>query len=136
MRTVAALLALGVPCTLAAQARAANKSPKALDANEMVSLAPKVKGINAEPATLTLHVGETVSLDKIAVTVIDSSGKTRGTLIGYDFVIKPGEAASARPRQITGVRPGTADLVLRYPRTAWKARTDPRVEAHVKVVVK
>lgn len=136
MRTVGAFLALGVPCTLAAQARAADKSLKALDANEMASLAPKVKAITAAPATLTLHVGETVSLDKVTVTVIDSSGKARGILIGYDFVIKPGEPASAVPRQVTGVRPGTTDLVIRYPRTAWKARTDPRVEAHVKVVVK
>jgi len=132
IRTVVAIAALGVPCTLAAQG---GSGLKALDPGEMISLAPKVRSITAEPSTVTLHVGEIVSLGKIVVTVIDSSGKPRGNLIGYDFSIKPGEPATAVPRQITGVRPGTTELVIRYPRTAWKARTDPRVEAHVKVVV-
>jgi hypothetical protein len=135
MKTAVAILALGVPCTLAAQGGAA-KSLKPLSDAEAASLAPKVRSITAEPSTLTIHVGETVSLDRIIVTAIDSSGKARGNLIGYDFLIKPGEPASAMPRKVTGVRPGTADLVIRYPRASWKARTDPRVEAHVKVVVK
>ncbi len=138
IRTAVAMITpivLGVPCTLAAQGGSA-KQLKPLAPAEMISLAPKVRSITAEPSTLTLRVGETVSLGRIIVTVIDSSGKARGTLIGYDFSIKPGEPATAVPRQITGMRPGTTDLVIHYPRTAWKARTDPRVEAHVKIIVK
>jgi len=134
LRTAVAIIALGLPCTLAAQGGGA--SLKALGDADVLSLAPKVRSITAEPSSLTIHVGQTVSLNKIIVTVFDSSGKARGNLIGYDFQIKPGEAAKAVPRQVTGVSPGTADLVIHYPRAAWKMRTDARPEAHVKVVVK
>ena len=126
---------LVTPCTITAQARAGGPVLKGLDQAEMTALAPKIKSIKAEPTSITLHVGETMSLDKIAVTAIDSSGTTRGRLSGYDFAIKPGEPASAVPRQMTGVRPGTTELVIRYPYAAWRVRKDPRVEARVKVVV-
>lgn len=134
LQTAAAIIVLGTPCTLAAQGGAA-VSAKPLSDAEAASLAPKVRSITAEPSTLTVHVGDSVSLNRIIVTVIDSSGHARGNLIGYDFQIKPGEPATARPRQVKGVRRGTADLVIHYPRAAWKARTDARPEAHVKIVV-
>ena len=133
LRTAVAIVALGLPCTLAAQGGGA--SLKALGDADVLSLAPKVRSITAEPSRLTIHVGQTVSLNKIVVTVFDSSGKARGNLIGYDFQIKPGEPAKAVPRQVTGLRPGAADLIIRYPRAGWKARNDARPEAHVKIVV-
>jgi hypothetical protein len=139
IRHALAIAALLVPCALAAQGRSATPTPanalKVLDPNEMIAIAPKVRAIKAEPATLTLHVGETVGFDRITVSVIDSSGRARGRLLGYDFGIKPGEPATAVPRQVAGVRPGTTELTIRYPRSSWKARTDPRVETKVKIVV-
>jgi hypothetical protein len=129
MRFVARTLV--VPCVLAAQGPAL----KGLDQAEVNALAPKVRSIKAEPRSITLHVGQSVSFDKINVAVIDSSGKTRGRLIGYDFAIKPGEPAKAVPRQVTGVRPGTTELRIMYPTSAWKVRRDSRAEARVKIVV-
>ena len=107
-----------------------------IDPNELSLLALKVRAIRAEPTTITLRVGQTISLDAIKVVVVDSAGKVRGRLRGYDFSIKPNEPATAVPRQVTGVRAGTTELTIRYPRTAWKARSDPRAEVKVKVVVK
>jgi hypothetical protein len=131
-----ALALLVAPCTLAAQGSSMSPAAlKALTPAEVKALAPKVKAVQATPSTLTIHVGETVSFGKITVAVIDSAGTTRGRLIGYDFFMKQGEPATVMPSQVTGVRPGTADLVIRYPTSAWKVRSDPRAEAHVKVVV-
>src|SRR5262245_10268224 len=132
-----ATAALALPSLLAAQSRGGPpvRVLKELDQPEMIALAPKVRSIKADPTTLTLHVGETMSFDKVTVTVIDSSGKSRGRLVGYDFAIKPGEPATAVPRQVTGVRPGTTELRIIYPRSAWKVRADPRVETRVKIVV-
>jgi hypothetical protein len=139
IRHAIAIAVFLVPGALAAQGRAAAPTPanaiKTLDPDEMIAIAPKVRAIKAKPATLTLHVGETVSFDRFTVTVIDSSGRARGRLLGYDFAIKPGEPATAVPRQVTGVRPGTTELAIRYPRSSWKARKDPRVETTVKIVV-
>lgn len=127
--------ALVAPCALGAQAPTLANALKALDPTQVIAIAPKVKALKADPATLTLHVGETVSLGRITVTVIDSTGRTAGALIGYDFAIKPGEPATVMPRQVTGVRPGTTELTILYPRSAWTARKDPRAETKVKVVV-
>jgi hypothetical protein len=134
---VLATMVLALPSVLAAQSRGAPTAGalKALDQNEMIALAPTVRSIKANPTSLTVHVGETLSFDKVTVTVIDSSGTSRGRLIGFDFAIKPGEPAVAVPRQVTGVRPGTTELRIIYPRSAWKARADPRVETRVKIVV-
>jgi hypothetical protein len=127
--------ALVAPGALGAQAPTLANALKPLDPTQVIALVPKVKAIKADPTTLTLHVGETVSLGRITVTVIDSAGRTAGALIGYDFAIKPGEPATAMPRQVTGVRPGTTELAILYPRSAWTARKDPRAETKVKIVV-
>jgi len=112
------------------------KAVHVLDAAEVTALAPKVRSIHVTPTTITLRVGETVQFTAITVTVVDSAGRTRGQLPGYDFSSKPGEPAEAVPRHITGMRPGETDLIVRYPRISWKARSDPRVEAKVHVIVK
>ncbi|HTE46582.1 MAG TPA: hypothetical protein VK636_15120 [Gemmatimonadaceae bacterium] len=108
----------------------------ALGPAEAVALAPKVRSLRPEPATVTLHVGQIVDFSTLTIIVVDSAGKDRGQLLGYDFSIKPGEAAEAVPRKITGKRPGETDLVIHYPRSAWKSRIDPRAEAKIHIVVK
>lgn len=130
----AAFLVLFVGGTAAAQGKSPVVTP--LAQTEVVKLAPKVRSIHAEPATITLRVGETVGLDKIVVTVLDSMGNVRGRLVGYDFSIAPGQAASAMPFKITGEKPGTTELVIHYPRSSWAPRKDPRAEVKVQVVVK
>jgi hypothetical protein len=129
---------LGVVCATVSQAQGGPvaKAVRVLDAAEVTALAPKVRSIHATPATITLRVGETVQLSAITVTAVDSAGRTRGQLAGYDFSIKPGEPAEVVPRHITGKRPGQTDLIVRYPRMAWKARSDPRVETKIHVIVK
>jgi len=124
---------------LAAQARQA-AGPAASNAviaeSDLLKVAQTVKSLRVEPTSLTIKVGQRVNLDTLTVTVIDSAGRVRGRLAAFDFVnIKPGEPASVVPRTLTGVHPGTTELVIRYPRLGWK-RPDPRPEAKVKVVVR
>ena len=130
---IALSVAGGLP--LAAQG-AAKGGPHTLDPAEVIALAPKVRSIRATPSTITIRVGQTIQLSAITVTVVDSAGRDRGLLLGYDFSIKPGEPAEAIPRQITGVRAGETDFIVRYPRTAWKPRVDARAEAKIHVIVK
>lgn len=129
---------LSVACATVshAQGAPAAKAVRVLDTAEVRALAPKVRSIHATPASITLRVGETVQFSAITVTIVDSAGVTRGQLPAYDFSSKPGEPAEAVPRHITGMRPGEMDLIVRYPRISWKARSDPRVEAKIHVIVK
>ena len=133
-RTVASVLFLLLGA-VSASAQAAEKKPVSIPFNDVVRIAPTVRTIIASPKTLTVHVGQTVSLDAITVTVVDSMGHLLGRLEGYDFVIPPGQAASAMPRKITGVHAGETTLTVKYPRSAWAAQRDPRVQTTVKVVV-
>ena len=138
MRNALLLLAFGA-LPLAAQQQAAAKkdagASREIPETQLIELSRTVKALRVEPDTIRIKVGQSVSLDRFTVTVIDSANKVHGRLVGYDFAIRPGEPASAVPRTITGVRPGTTQLAVRYPRTYWKVRTDPRVETKVTVVV-
>jgi hypothetical protein len=108
----------------------------AIPEGQLGAIAKSVKTLRVEPQTVTLKVGQKLDLNKFVVTVIDSAGKSRGRLAGFDFTnLGAGEAASVVPRVLTGVHPGTTEITFRYPRTFWK-RPDPRAEVRVKIVVK
>jgi hypothetical protein len=103
--------------------------------SDLLKIAQTAKSLRVEPTSLTIKVGQRVTLDTLTVTVIDSAGRVRGRLTGFDFVnIKPGEPASVVPRTLTGVHAGTTELVIRYPKLGWK-RPDLRPEAKVRVMV-
>lgn len=136
MKRIGLVFCLGLAWASVARAQFKAAALPALDDAGMRSIVPVVKSIRAEPATLTISVGQTVQLSRINVIAVDSSGKDRGRLSGFDFKIPAGEAAVAVPRQVTGKRPGTAVLTIHYPTSAWKGRRDPRPEATVKFVVK
>jgi len=124
---------------LAAQGRQAG-GPVASNAviaeSDLLKIGQTAKSLRVVPTSLTIKVGQHVNLDTLTVTVIDSAGRVRGRLAAFDFVnIKPGEPASVVPRTLTGVHPGTTELVIRYPKLGWK-RPGLRPEAKVKVVVR
>jgi hypothetical protein len=137
LRSVA-LLTVFVSLPVAAQTpKITKEKPTVADIapGDVIAVGRTIKSVKAQPKTITVRVGQTVGLDVITVTAIDSAGEVRGRLAGYDFGIAPGSAADAVPRKITGVRPGTAVLTVRYPRSGWTGRTDPRPFDTVKVVV-
>jgi hypothetical protein len=139
LRLIPIALAVVFAPPLAAQARQAAgpiaPSNAVIAQNDLLAIATTLKSLRVEPKSLTIKVGQRVSLDTLTVTAIDSAGRVRGRLAGFDFMIKPGEPATAVPRTVTGVRPGTTELIVRYPRLGWK-RPDLRPEAKVTVVVK
>ncbi len=121
----------------AANAHAQLKSAtlKVLDVPTLTAMAPVVRALRAEPGTITLRVGQSMSLDALTVVVVDTAGHDRGKIVGFDFGIPPGSAAEVVPRTIVGKRPGTATLTVRFPSAAWKGRTNPRPATTVKVTV-
>ncbi|MEO7084327.1 MAG: hypothetical protein ABI442_17170 [Gemmatimonadaceae bacterium] len=136
MKRFAVWLFLSVAAAPVAGAQFKSAALPELDEAAYRALVPVVKGIRVEPTTLTLRVGQTIELRTLNVIVVDSSGKDRGRLSGFDFGIPKGQAAVAVPRKITGSRPGTAVLTIHYPTLAWKGRSDPRPAATVNVEVK
>jgi hypothetical protein len=135
---IAVVVAIALAPRLGAQGQAGGPlaSKAVIPESDLLKVAQTVKSLRVEPASLTIKVGQRVNLDTLMVTVIDSAGRVRGRLAAFDFVnIKLGEPASVVPRTLTGLRPGTTELVIRYPRLGWK-RADLRPEAKVKVVVR
>ena len=140
-RSVVALVMTAIASApLAAQG--ASQLP-AIPEARLIEVGKSVKSLSVEPRTVTLKVGEKLDLNRLFVTVFDSAGHTVGRLAGYDFSIPANptcagsttcEPASVVPRVVTGDRPGTTELVIRYPRNFWK-RPDARAETKVKVVV-
>lgn len=126
---IAVVMALFASAPLMAQA-------PALTDDEVLDFAKRVKSVRAEPAALKVRVGQKMNLASITVTVLDSAGKVRGRLAGFDFAMRPGQAAILAPGSFTGGQAGTDTLFLRYPRRAWeKVRTGTRPEAKVIVTV-
>lgn len=130
-------MTVGLLCaaSTALAAQSASQLP-AIPEGQLIAQAKTVKALRVEPQTITMKVGEKVDLNRFVVTVIDSAGKPIGRLAGFDFTqLGPNEPASVMPRVLTGLRPGTTEIIFRYPRNFWK-RPDPRAEARVRIVVK
>jgi hypothetical protein len=107
----------------------------AIPEGQLTVVAKSIKSLSVQPQTITLKVGQKLDLNTLVVIAIDSAGKARGRLAGFDFANLPPDApASVVPRVVTGLRPGTTELAIRFPRNFWK-RPDPRAEARVKIVV-
>jgi hypothetical protein len=137
------LLALLVCLSSVSAAQATSASAKPTDGSEasdltvdqLRALANRVRLLRAEPKTLTLHVGQTVSLTNFKIVVIDGSGRRLGATREFDFVVKPGEPATVFPKQITGQRVGKTVLTLRYPKAAWTADVTSRPSVDVPVTI-
>lgn len=128
------LLALFASAPVAAQAP--TRIPTFTDP-QVQEFAKRVKSVKAEPATITMRVGQKLNLTSFSLLALDSADKAQGRLTKFDFaVIPPGEAASVLPTGLTAERAGTTTLTLRYPRGAWeKVRSGTRPEAKVTVTV-
>jgi hypothetical protein len=135
------ILLLGVGSTAAAQgANPAARRPAAavpdIPMDQLGTVAGRVRVLRATPASITMRVGQTIPLDSVRVYAVDANVHDIGRLRAFNFAIKPGEPASAVPRQFTGVRPGTTTLRVSYPSAPWGKRTGERPAATVNIVVK
>lgn len=115
--------------------RAAKSEAPDLTVDQLRGFAKRVRLLRAEPKTLTLHVGQTVSLTNFKISVIDGSGRQLGVTREFDFVVKPGEPATVFPKQITGQRVGKTVLTLRYPNVAWTDDPTKRPSVNVPVTI-
>lgn len=131
LSSVSAAQATSTPAKHAAKSEAPD-----LTVDQLRAFATRVRLLRAEPKTLTLHVGQTLSLNDFKIIVIDGSGRKLGATREFDFIVKPGEPATVFPKQITGQRVGKTVLTLRYPKTAWSgdATSRPSVDIPVTIV--
>jgi len=130
LSSVSAAQATRSPAKHAGQSQAPD-----LTVEQLRGFANRVRLLRAEPKTLTLHVGQTLSLTNFKIIVIDGSGRQLGATREFDFVVKPGEPATVFPKQITGQRVGKTVLTLRYPNTAWAGDPTSRPSVNVPVTI-
>ena len=141
MKKLVVALLVGLSSVSAAQttstsAKAAAKSDATdLTLDRLRALATRARHLRAEPKTLTLHVGQTLSLTNFKIIVIDGSGRKLGATREFDFLMKPGEPATVFPKQITGQRVGKTVLTLRYPKRVWAGDPTSRPSVDVPVTI-
>lgn len=133
---LAAVASVGASRAAAQGAKPARAAPIAdISMDQMAVIAPRVAALRAIPSTLAIRVGQTIQLDSIHLIAMDTQGHDIGRLRAFNFGIKPGEAATAVPRQVTGGRVGVTELRLSYPSAPWGKRVQERPFTIVKVTV-
>lgn len=121
------------------------------------ALMARAASVRAEPASITMWVGDTVSSSMIRVIVLDQNGAPLGFLSLRDARLEPGAASLARrgtavsrggaevaearaageggPPVIVGRHAGESVLELRVPRGLWRGHSAPRPVASVRITV-
>ena len=113
----------------------AQRAVPAIQFEQMATIADRVRAIRAVPSTIIMHVGQVAPLDTVHVFAIDANGQDIGRLVGFNFVIKPGEPVTAVPGRITALRKGSTTMRVAYPSVPWGTRTRERPAAIVKIIV-
>ena len=85
-----------------------------LSTSALAALGPRLAGVRAEPDSFVMRVGEAVTLDRIRLMVVDSSGAPIGRA-RFRFGYQPGVIQFVRPDSLKAVRPGRVVVELRLP---------------------
>lgn len=87
-----------------------------LTAEAMASIAPRVAGLVATPSVISLSEGEGFDLENLVIQAFDSTGALLGRLRIYDKRLVPAAARLDGHGIVLGLRPGSAMLLVSYPR--------------------
>jgi hypothetical protein len=109
--------------------------PGDIRSSELGAVASRVHTLRVESPLAALRVGDTLSLDTVVVAAYDSAGIRIGRLRTFDMSSPPGAVANVGRRQLLARRAGTTDIVIRFPRVAWRGRDDELVSVTVSVRV-
>ena len=107
-----------------------------LTPEQLRALAPRIRAVQLEQGATTIAPGDTFSIERFAIRLLDSSGVTLGRTRLYDFGLKEGAAAMKPPPIVRGMRPGESQVHISFPRSLWTGRADPPAETFLRVVVR
>ena len=103
---------------------------------QLRTVAPLVASMASVPATVTIRVGDTVSVDSVArIVALDANKNVIGNVPPLEGHLRHGTAALVSPRRFTGLEEGPSEFTIYYPNTYWNQPT-PRPFAVVRVEVR
>ena len=102
---------------------------------ELQRVALRVDSLKFDIPTIRVRVGETFSLDTMAIVAYDSNGTRIGRLRSYDVHPPRGAFRSAGLHQYVPVAEGSIDMAIAFPRIRWTERSDPPAQAILRVEV-
>jgi hypothetical protein len=102
---------------------------------ELRQLAPLVGSVRITPEQTLIAVGDTFSLTRFNLSVLDSAGKEIGRTRRSGFSMHNGALDLIQPPVVRGSYSGPAVVTLEFPRTAWVGRSDSVPGATLRVSV-
>ena len=106
-----------------------------LSTTALAALGPRAAGVRAEPDSFVVRVGEAVTLDRIRMMVLDSSGAPLGR-VRFRFGYQPGVIQFVRPDSLKALRPGRVDVELQLPLEATVGQAATLPAAKVTLIVR
>jgi hypothetical protein len=109
---------------------------RTLSFEEQGEVASRAVGLVVIPSTLTVRVGDTLSLVRsLRVVAFDSAGAPLGRITGFDVRFLRGVARSVTPMDIVGDRPGHILLEVSYPTLPWGSRRGQKPSVSIPITV-
>ena|SRR5690348_9363910 len=99
-------------------------------------MALHVTSLRIVPQTISMHTTDTVQLDSVVrLFALDSTGAVLGNVPVYDTKMSPGAAVLAPLGRVVGVRSGTNQLLITFPRLLWHGRSGQPPSARIRIEV-
>ncbi len=100
------------------------------------ALGTRLSRLQLVPDSVTLRVGDTLDLMRIAVSATDSAGYVLGRLPIFDFGPMSGSAAAVGGfMRVVARAPGVSRLRVALPAPYWTDSSRPRPEAYLRIGV-
>lgn len=102
----------------------------------MRRLAPRVRSIQLEQPAVTIAPGDTFTIFRLVVRVLDSAGVTLGRTRLYNFGLVDGAAALDPPPVVRGRTEGESQMRMSFPERLWAGRSDAPPETWLRITVR
>jgi hypothetical protein len=107
-----------------------------LSQQQFDSVAPAIRGLRADPAELSLLVGDTVRVSALVrIVALDSAGAALGEITMYDFGYSGRGFRLLSDGQVTLSRAGTVRFTARLAPRYWRGRDSARPSTQVALIV-
>jgi hypothetical protein len=107
-----------------------------LEAADIEALRDRVAGIRVEPDSLVMSMGETLSLDRVHVILVDTAGQRLGRVRQVRWQFVSGAFSFTPPDTLRATVPGRTEIHATLPETALRDRADPLGPAMFVVIVR
>lgn len=107
-----------------------------LELSDINALGAKVAAIRVEPDSLIMSVGETITLDRVRVMLVDEWGERLGRVRQVRWQYIPGALAFTRPDTLRAVKPGRSGIEFTLPVEALGDRAVPLAPGKFAIIVR